>query len=452
MAVVKLAILKGPGKGTDFSFEERTTCLVGRATDCSPRLPADDMQVSRHHCLFDINPPDVRVRDFGSLNGTFVNGEEIGRRRADETPEEADLTAFPERDLRHGDEVQLGQTVLRVDIVIAERARTVPATRAFCAHCGRDVERTDPGRDGDIICDPCRDDPHGLVQELVSRADGLRRYEIVGELGRGGQGVVHLARRRDTGELVALKVLLARVAVEGPARAAFLREIENNRALRHPNIVRFHDSGSYGASFYLACEFCEGGSLEQLLRERGGTLPPDEAVPITLQLLDGLHHAHTSELTPEGARGLVHRDIKPSNVLLAGSRPRLIKIGDFGLAKAFDRAGLSGLTATGTAAGTVAYMPRVQLVNYKYAKPEVDVWAAAATLYRMLTGAAPRDFPPSTDPFVVVLQEPAVPIRERDRSIPGRLADVIDEALIDNPRIAVTSADDFKRALREAVS
>ncbi|WP_236050523.1 serine/threonine-protein kinase [Nonomuraea cypriaca] len=247
----------------------------------------------------------------------------------------------------------------------------------------------------------------------------LRRYEVVGELGRGGQGVVHLARCRDTGEMVALKVLLAQVAVEPHARTAFLREIAANRVLRHPNIVRFHDGGSYGASFYLVCEFCAGGSLQQLLDARGGTLPPDEAVSIALQMLDGLHYAHTAELPQDGPRGLVHRDIKPTNVLLTGAGgPHTAKISDFGLAKAFDQAGLSGLTHTGTAAGTVAYMSRTQLVDYKYAKPEVDVWATAATLYRMLTGTTPRDFPPNTDPVVAVLQQAAVPSGDATRRSP----------------------------------
>jgi hypothetical protein len=429
--------------GRRFTFTERSTCLVGRADDCEPTLPADDMQVSRHHCLFDINPPDVRVRDFGSLNGTFLNGEEIGRRKPGETPEEGARTVFPERDLANGDEIRLGRTLLRVEIAAVKKVRT----RAYCAHCGRDAELDDRDREGDIVCAFCRKDPRELVRKLMARAleddalASLRGYEVTRELGRGGQGVVYLATHLDTGRQVALKVLLAQVAVQGRARSSFLREIDSSRALRHSNIVSFYDSGSYGASFYLACEYCESGSLEDLLLARGGTLTPDEAVPITLQMLDGLQHA--AEL------GLVHRDIKPSNVLLAGD---IAKIGDFGLAKAFDQAGLSGLTRTGTTAGTVAYMPRAQLINFKYAKPEVDVWATAATLYAMLTGTTPRDFPPSTDPILVVLQKPPVPVRQRNPALPRRLAEVIDEALIDNPRITVTSADTFKQALQEAMS
>ncbi|MDO0930243.1 hypothetical protein QQY66_00360 [Streptomyces sp. DG2A-72] len=133
------------------------------------------------------------------------------------------------------------------------------------------------------------------------------------------------------------------------------------------------------------------------------------------------------------------------------SRPAS-RLDDNGMAKAFDLAGLSGLTRTGTTAGTVAYMPRAQLISFKYAKPEVDVWATAATLYAMLTGTTPRDFAPSADPILVVLQKRPVPIRQRNPSLPRRLAEVIDEALIDNPRITVTSADMFKRPLQEAVS
>ncbi|MFJ9031842.1 protein kinase [Streptomyces sp. NPDC102274] len=482
VASVTLSVRSGPSEGRKFSFEERATCVVGRASDCSPRLPQDDMRVSRHHCLFDINPPDVRVRDFGSLNGTFVNGEEIGRREPDETPEQAARVEFPERDLAHGDEVRMGETLLRVEIAAEAAAGEPVTTRAYCAHCGRDVEpadrdradRADRGRAGDIVCDPCRNSPRTIVRGLLSRAAeddglaGLRDYELVRELGRGGQGVVHLARHLGTGELVALKVLLAEIAVGHRARANFLREIEGIRGLRHRNIVGFHDSGSHGASFYLACEYCGGGDLGQWLAARGGTLPPDEAVAIASQVLDGLAHAHTAPLprphpsappapSAEGGgagsvRGLVHRDIKPSNILLtADGTPPTVKISDFGLAKAFDRAGLSGLTRTGTVAGTVAYMPRTQVVDYKYAKPEVDVWATAATLYRMLTGATPRDFPPTVDPLAVLLREPAVPIRDRSPSVPRRLARVIDEALIDSPRIVTTTADSFRKALEEAV-
>jgi serine/threonine protein kinase len=185
----------------------------------------------------------------------------------------------------------------------------------------------------------------------------------------------------------------------------------------------------------------------------------DEAMPIILQTLDGLEYAHNAEIPyvkrADGSIGkgwgLVHRDFKPGNIFLTQvGDSRIAKVGDYGLAKAFDLAGLSGQTRSGTKAGTPRFMPRQQVINFKYAKPEVDVWAAAASLYNMLTGTYPRDFS-GKDPFVTVLQSDPVPIRQRDSSIPKPLAELIDLALVDHPEIHFKTAATFKRALESVL-
>lgn len=103
------------------------------------------------------------------------------------------------------------------------------------------------------------------------------------------------------------------------------------------------------------------------LIQREGTLGPDRAVPMILQALDGLQYAHTVKLD-DGSVGVVHRDIKPPNILLSGKGPdAVVKLADFGLAKAFDRAGLSGLTMTGVMEGTLSFMSRPQLIQFKKA-------------------------------------------------------------------------------------
>jgi serine/threonine protein kinase len=147
---------------------------------------------------------------------------------------------------------------------------------------------------------------------------------------------------------------------------------------------------------------------------------------------------------------VVHRDLSPHNILLStgGDGVLVAKIGDFGLAKAFDQAGLSGLTRTGTIAGKPSYLPRQQVINFREAAPAVDVWAAAACLYRMLTGASPRDFPAGRDPWQVVLQDPAVPVRRRDPSVPADLAEIVDRALRDDPEIGIQSATELRDLLR----
>ena len=178
------------------------------------------------------------------------------------------------------------------------------------------------------------------------------------------------------------------------------------------------------------------------MQKRGGKLPVQEAVEIVLQVLDGLHYAHTN-------KGLVHRDIKPANIFLTVYKGNIVaKLGDYGLAKAFDMAGLSGQTMTGTSMGTPHFMPRQQVLEFKYAQPDVDVWAIAATLYFMLTGKFSRDLNDTTNPMLEILTKPPVPIRERDASIPQPLADLIDKALIDNPKLHFNSAFEFKQALQ----
>ncbi|SMD22840.1 protein kinase domain-containing protein [Kibdelosporangium aridum] len=446
-ATVTLRLIKGQLDRTEYVFDERTTCILGRADDCVPRLPSDESHrtVSRHHCLLDINPPDVRVRDLGSLNGTFVNGEKIGQREARQTPEEGATVSFPEHDLTDGDEIRLGQTVFRVDIRLPAGYRTLSLSR--CAKCDGEV-RGEPGdRSGVYVCADCQAEPGAAARRLVELAHSghheltpVAGYTLLRELGRGGMGAVYLARDEHTGQEVALKVMLPRVAASPVARARFLREVELSRALRHPNIAALHDVGFADGTFYFTTEYCAGGSLDQLLARRGGPLDVAEAVRLACQALAGVAFAH--------GEGVVHRDLTPHNILLGKTDGSLVaKVGDFGLAKAFDHAGLSGLTRTGATAGKPFYVPRQQVVNFRNVSPAVDVWALAACLYHALTGAYPRDFPRGKDPWRLVLQAEPVPIRQRDPAIPVAVAEVIDEALRENPGSAFHTADELREAL-----
>ncbi|MFC9243302.1 protein kinase [Streptomyces sp. NPDC057136] len=442
---VTLTLVSGHLDRTDHVFDERSTSVVGRSRDCSPRLPNDEHHrtVSRHHCLLDINPPVIRIRDFGSLNGTYVNGLKIGQRAQDESPEEAATQTFPEHDLTDGDEIRIGDTVFRVDIHAEDTV-----THAQCAKCRREVSDEVGGRPGEYLCAACQASPSGILRMLLDLAHSghaelhaIAGYTLLQELGRGGMGVVHLARHESSGKEVALKVMLPRVATRPEARQRFLREVALTKALRHPNIAALEGAGFVNGIFFFTTEYCTGGSVDVLLQRRGGRLPVDEAVGLALQALDGLEHAHR--------QGVVHRDLSPSNILLHRDTDGSMtaKISDFGLAKAFDRAGLSGLTRTGEAAGKPWFMPAQQVINFKDAKPTGDVWALAACLYNMLTGAYPRDFPRGEDPWRIVLESPAVPVREREPDVPQALAGVIDQALREKPEFGFHSAAELRLAL-----
>jgi hypothetical protein len=446
-ATVTLRLVRGRLERSVYVFTERTTCILGRARDCAVRVPDDGQHrtVSRHHCLLDINPPDARVRDFGSLNGTFVNGRRIGRRDAHQTPQEGAALALPEHDLIDGDEIRLGETVFRVDIKLPAGQRTLSLAR--CAKCHREVGSELGGRSGAYICAACRSEPGAVARLLVDGARSGRRelapiagYTLLRELGCGGMGAVFLARHVDNGREVALKVMLPRVAVSQAARTRFLREVELTKALQHPHVAALYEAGSADGTFYFTTEYCAAGSLDQLLARSGGRLDAAEAVRLACQVLEGLAHAH--------GRGVVHRDLTPHNILLGGTGgPMTAKVADFGLAKAFDQAGLSGLTRTGATAGKPWYLPRQQVINFRDVTPAVDVWALAACLYHALTGAYPRDFPRGKDPWRVVLRTEPVPIREREPAIGVELASVIDKALQEEPEVGFQSADEMRQAL-----
>ena len=506
-AKVILKAAEGDIAGQEFVFSERTTCVVGRAKDCHPRLRSakNPKKISRHHCLLDINPPDIRIRDFGSRNGTFVNDELIGKREKHQTAEEAAEQSFPEKDLKDGDKVRIQDTVFRVaihvpvwcsscwaeipewELELAEvapkkyecqecRLRPKTAPRALpmgppqrtCACCGNDVaDEIDESRQGQYVCVTCRDDPVSIVQSLVNSARSgseqlaeIKGYTIIRELGRSDMGTVCLARDDRTGAEVALKILVPEVAADRRMVERFTREATNMLALKHPNIVEFHCFGSAQGAFFFSLEYCAGGTVEELMAERGGTLPVDEAGNIALQALEALDYAHNVELpnveradgTIGEGRGIIHRNVGPKNLFLSTREtPRVVKIGDYSLSKAFDMAGLGGCTRTGMTFAKPLFIPRQQVIDFRYTEPDADVWAVAASLYNMITGHTPRDFPRGKDPWQVVLNTSPVIIRARDRTIPERLAQVIDYALDDSKELHFKTAAEFKRALAESL-
>jgi eukaryotic-like serine/threonine-protein kinase len=444
-AKVVLTITQGQLSGTKYTYEDREVCTIGRHKDCNVRLPSDaeHAQVSRYHCLLDINPPFIRVRDLGSGNGTYVNGQRVGAQAQEKTPETL------ERDLVDGDLLQIGYTAFQVNIEDTENADNLLARSQFTPPDNRQA--------ADNLLALAAGDHPSLA--------GIRGYTIVKLLGSGKCGAVYLAQNDANEEMVALKVMLPQMAVNDRAVKMFIREMSNTQALRHPNVVRTFEYGEAENIFYFTMECCLEGNVSDFIQRQGGKVPLNIAISITLQVLAGLEYTHNAVLPAvrladgsigEG-QGLVHRDLKPANIFLSRTGDKtLAKIGDYGLAKAFELAGMSGQTLTGQKGvmGTPSFMSRQQLLNTKYVQPAVDVWAAAACLYNMLTGVPPRNFG-KRDPLQVILLDGAVPILEREPNLSPTLAKVIDQALFEDPSnhhdIFYKRAIDFRNALGEAL-
>jgi eukaryotic-like serine/threonine-protein kinase len=440
-AKVILTNTKGKLSGKQHTYEEAAVCVIGRHQDCNIRLPSDaeHAQVSRYHCLLDINPPSIRVRDLSSGNGTYVNGKRVGKG--------IEGSELLEQDLVEGDLLQIGHTAFAVSIETPDPsveilAKTLPTNNRQAA---------------DNLLALAAGDHPALA--------GISGYTIVKPLGSGKCGAVYLVQNDTTKELVALKVMLPQIAINERAVNMFVREMSNTQALQHPNVVKTIDYGEANNIFYFTMECCHEGNVSDFIDKYNGKMPFKVAMSITLQVLLGLEYTHNAMLpavrlsdgTIGEGQGLVHRDLKPANIFLSRTGDKTIaKIGDYGLSKAFELAGLSGQTLTGQKGvmGTPSFMCRQQLLNSKYVQPAVDIWAAAACLYNMLTGHTPREFG-NQDPLRVILQDPAVPILQRDPTIPKALAAVIDQALWEDPKnnhdMTFKRAIDLRNALKDAL-
>lgn len=210
------------------------------------------------------------------------------------------------------------------------------------------------------------------------------KYEIISELGRGGMAVVYRARDTFIDRQVAIKTCNVGGGDDAGIHNRMRREVTISGGLDHPNIVTVHDAGIHRSQMYLVMELVEGRTLKDLVRERGA-LPVDEAVSISLQILDALDHAH--------ARGVVHRDLKPANVLLTSDGR--VKVADFGIAKILSMASSTArvgtgqeaekLTAEGSVIGTPAYMAPEQMLG-DAVDHRADLYALAVILFELLTG------------------------------------------------------------------
>jgi serine/threonine-protein kinase len=195
-----------------------------------------------------------------------------------------------------------------------------------------------------------------------------------------------------------------------------------------------------GGRIYLAMELVDGPDAARVLRDRG-PFAPAVAVRVACQALDGLAHAH--------AKGFVHRDVKPANVRVGGpAGRRVVKVADFGLARAYDECKLSGLTMQGEVGGTPAFMAPEQVTHYRDVRPAADQYAAAATLYNLLTGAYPHDLPKAVGKqFAAIVNGTPVPIRRRRPDLPPGLAAVVHRALEREPADRFPDVTAFRTAL-----
>jgi serine/threonine-protein kinase len=467
-SALRLILSSDFGEAHVWEFTGPRAVVLGRGGVSAVKLPdeGDFLAVSRHHAVVELSRNRAMLRDLCSLNGTFINGHLVSRREEDRGPGFA-VTGFGVQ-VKDGDIITLaGLFNFRVGLV-DESSYDLPANispveiNPNCPACGRPHNPVPLSKCVDVLCADCRPNPLASLKlfkaGLTRRArnlEPLKGLRITRTLGRGSTSVVFLAERKDTKMQMALKVMSPAISDNEWARKSFLREVAIGRALKHPNVTKLYDFGYYGGAYFYLMEYCPGGNSEEKRQAAGGQMDPAAALKIILPVLDGLSYLHNVKLaaakvedhvSPE-SRGLVHRDLKPANIFLGGLDGTVPKIADIGVGKLYNNSLTYGFTRTGSVAGSPATMPRQQVINFKRAGPEVDIWAVAASLYKLLTGDYPRNFPEQEDPWRVVLNTSPVPILQRRPNMPPNLAKAIDEALEDNPVIRHQTAKSLKSSL-----
>ncbi|MCU0621717.1 MAG: serine/threonine protein kinase, partial [Gemmatimonadales bacterium] len=271
----------------------------------------------------------------------------------------------------------------------------------------------------------------GLAEALSGR------YRLERELGRGGMGVVYLARELNLDRAVALKVLPPDLATSPELRERFLREARTAALLSHPNIVPIHHAAEAGGFAFFAMGFVDGENLAEHLRARG-RMAPAEVVRVLREIAWALAYAH--------ARGVVHRDVKPENVMLERGTGRVL-VTDFGIAR--DQR-VTSLTEQGRVLGSVHYMSPEQATGEPL-DGRSDLYALGVIGFQALTGQLPfrADAPGAV--LVMHATRPAPPVREAAPDVPEALARAIDRCLAKAPAERFATGEALADALTAAL-
>jgi serine/threonine-protein kinase len=276
------------------------------------------------------------------------------------------------------------------------------------------------------------------VDEVRPAVLDIPGYEVIGELGRGGMGVVYHARQIGLNRLVALKMILAGPHASSTVINRFIAEAQAVARFQHPNIVQVFEVGEHAGLPYFSLEYVDGGTLAKKVHKE--PQPPRYAAAVVEQLARAMQYAHE--------RGIVHRDLKPANILLAADGTP--KVTDFGLAKQLE--GDSGQTQSGQVLGTPSYMaPEQARGEVEHVGPLADVYALGAILYDLLTGRPPFAGSSLLDTLEMVRTREPVPPGQFTGKLPRDIETICLKCLQKDPakRYATAGelADDLKRFL-----
>ncbi len=427
--------IDGPLKGQNFRLEGGPAFLFGRYAKMGFCLAADPT-CSLLHFLIDTSDERIRILDLGSSNGIIVNNIHFGGMHGEPMQE-----FFP---LKSGDTILAGSSLLRLTVVSKEDLDDsffLPDTTA------QDEHNPDESWWDSDFWNSCAD-----TTDTVSDTDDFRRifpfvkgYTLLAEIKGDPGSTIYRAVKDDTGAEATVRILYPGKRENRRPLALFHREIQMTKQFDHPNIIRYLDDGVTNGAPYLAVEYVDGGTVEDLIRRSpGGRMELPQAVPLFIQLLEAVAYMHS--------RYFVHRDIRPGNILLAlrGGGMHAAKLAGLGLARKFSGMETAEFSPVAAEKEAPEYMPPEQTANFPWVVPQSDVFGCAMTLHQMLDGMAACDVEGSGQPAPTPGRMPArIPALRPEISRPIR--DVIAKALSPLPADRYEHASAMLLAFKHAL-
>lgn len=263
----------------------------------------------------------------------------------------------------------------------------------------------------------------------------IHSYQINAHLGQGGMGNVYRATDTMLGREVALKMLHPQLTIQPQFLERFKKEARVLAQLLHPNIAVIYNFIEQGGNHFMVMEYVEGTTLDDLLK-RYGALPVEFLVPVFIQALEGLQHAHR--------KTIFHRDIKPANLMLTPDGT--VKLMDFGIAKV---QGEQKMTQVNKIVGTVEFMAP-ELIQGKEASAASDIYSMGITLYELVAGKLPFESDTDFNLMQDILKKKVNPPEKINSNVPRALSDIIMKAIDKKPESRFADARAFQQALMQA--
>ena len=285
------------------------------------------------------------------------------------------------------------------------------------------------------------------VDPVIERAEQRvgntlkEKWRLDALIGVGGMAAVYSATHRN-GKRVAVKMLHAELSIDSEVRTRFLREGYAANKVEHPGAVTVDDDETADdGSVFLVMELLDGETLAHRFERKGRSLPIEEILLITDQVLDVLALAH--------AKHIVHRDIKPDNIFL--TRAGVVKVLDFGIARVREVSSQTSATRSGSTMGTPAYMaPEQARARWDEVDARTDLWAVGATMFKLLTGRVVHVAETINEQLLAAMTQPAPPIATLVPMAPIPVLQVVDKALAFNKEDRWGDATTMRQAVRDA--